>query len=285
MKLRCIRKSCKNTSKFQKDGFYFRKDDSKKIQRYRCKVCGARTSSAQTSRCYKQKKRTINPMIEKLLASKVTMNRIAVILKVNKNTVGKRLIFLGKNAIEYNEKERLKMNVEHIQFDDIITTEKTKLKPLSISFASDVKSRKILSAHVSRIPCGGTLAKLSKKKYGHRKNEHPKALRRMFKELKEVASPFSLIESDKHKFYPKYVKEFFPMARYKQHKGAKGAAKGQGELKKLKYDPLHSINHNAAMLRDGVSRLVRKTWCVTQKPERLLYHLNIYIKFHNSMLV
>jgi hypothetical protein len=42
----------------------------------------------------------------------------------------------------------------------------------------------------------------------------------------------------------------------------KARRQGNGELKKIGFDPLFSFNHTAAMLRDSVSRLVRQTSAV-----------------------
>ncbi|MGZ3809720.1 MAG: transposase, partial [Bacteriovorax sp.] len=60
---------------------------------------------------------------------------------------------------------------------------------------------------------------------------------------------------------------------------------GQGELKKVHYDPLFKINHTCAMLRYRINRLVRRTWCTTKKIEMLENHLQIYIAYHNKYLL
>ena len=80
------------------------------------------------------------------------------------------------------------------------------------------------------------------------------------------------------------VKMYFPKAKYDQFKGQKAAVAGQGELKKIKRDPLFYINHTFAMLRANINRLVRKTWCTTKKVSRLIDHLSIYSYVHNHKL-
>ncbi|MBD67124.1 MAG: hypothetical protein CME62_18130, partial [Halobacteriovoraceae bacterium] len=65
----------------------------------------------------------------------------------------------------------------------------------------------------------------------------------------------------------------------------RGCIAGQGELKKLRRDPLFALNHTCAMLRDNISRLVRKSWCVSQSIEKLQLHLDLYMKFHNTKLI
>jgi hypothetical protein len=46
-------------------------------------------------------------------------------------------------------------------------------------------------------------------------------------------------------------------------------------------NPLFAINHSLAMLRDGVSRLVRRTWGNAKLRERLALHLWIYAAWRN----
>ena len=287
MKLTCPEDSCQNQT-FYKDGHYFRKSDSKYIQRYRCKLCGRRTSSARTSPCFGQNKRTVNHLIEALFCSKVSNRRIAKILNIDKKTVHRKLIFLGLRARIFNQKflkNYYQDRAQSIQIDDLITKEKTKLKPLSISGAVDPQTRYILSLKVSQIPAFGHLAHLSRQKYGKRRSHHKIALEKMFEDIYQLVHQEAKILSDEHKYYPEFVKRFFPKAEHLQFKSIKSSVAGQGELKKSRRDPLFAINHSFAMLRDNINRLVRRSWCVTQSQEMLQLHLDIYIKFHNSKLV
>ena len=180
---------------------------------------------------------------------------------------------------------QLEKKVDHIQFDDLITTEKTKLKPVSVSVAVDASTRVILGARASQIPAFGHLAKLSKKKYGRRISRHKEGLTSLFKDLKLCTHPNTCFESDEHKLYPDFVQKYFPDSTHNRFKGGRGCVVGQGELKKLNSDPLFYINHTCAMLRDNLKRLTRRTWCVTQKLENLQKHLNIYIWYHNSVIL
>ena len=272
----------------RKDGCYFRKDDSRSILRFRCSLCGKRFSSATKTLEFRQRKRRINQPLFKLLSSGISLRRSALILSVHPKTVERKLKYLAQKArISHSEfLSRLQSSpVTHLQFDDLITSEHTKLKPLSVSIAVDKKRRFILGLEVSQIPAFGHLAALSKRKYGARKSHHKEALEKLFSGLPSFTIPNLKIESDEHKFYPEMVEKTFPEAEYRQFKGEKGSVAGQGELKKVYYDPLFSINHTCAMLRANVNRLIRKTWCTTKKRERLKDHLDIYVHFHNEFLL
>ncbi|HIC44550.1 MAG TPA: hypothetical protein EYO73_09805 [Sulfurimonas sp.] len=284
----CTKKSSENKFTIKKDGVYFRKSDSRMIQRFLCQICGKRFSNATFSPCYRQKKRRVNEILFKLLSSGVSMRRAALILNIHRTTVKRKLEFLAKRSKERHEKLLKTLEkgpVTHLQFDDLITIEHTKLKPLSVSIAVDAHRRIILGAEVSKIPAFGLLAEKSRQKYGRRPNHHAKGLSRLFNSLLRAVDKNALIKSDEHQRYPEFVKKFFPSAVYKRYKGARGAVVGQGELKKIKRDPLFMLNHTCAMFRANVNRPIRKTWCTTKDPGMLQKHLFIYMDFHNSILV
>jgi len=169
--------------------------------------------------------------------------------------------------------------------DDLITKENSKLKPLSVSVVVDEDRRTILALEVSQIPAFGHLADLAVKKYGRRKNLHPEGLRRIFETLKPTLSPEVIFKTDEHQRYPEFIQEYFPRARHLTFKSERGCIAGQGELKKVGFDPLFAVNHTCALLRANVNRLIRKTWCTTKDPARLKDHLEIFMSFYNARLL
>lgn len=287
MNLRCPNLNCWSFH-IIKDGYYFRKNDSRLVRRYKCKTCFKKFSKSTFELECHQKKRRVNSILFKLLASGMSMRRCGLILGIHQTTVKRKFICLAKKANIMQEqilKTYKKNPVIHLQFDDLITIEHTKLKPLSVSVAVEAKSRIILGAEVSKIPAFGHLAKISQAKYGRRENDHKKGLDRLFKDLINFVHPRALIESDEHKTYPGFVRKYFPKSTHERHKGGRGCVTGQGELKKQHFDPIFTLNHTYAMLRENINRLTRKTWCTTKDPSMLKKHLDIYIAFHNSVLV
>jgi hypothetical protein len=164
------------------------------------------------------------------------------------------------------------------------TFEHTKFKPLSIALAV-TPARQILVAEVAQMPAKGLLAAKSRKKYGFRKDERPAAMRKMFQALQPITRDDALLKSDQNPSYPFHVRRFFPEARHETTKGGRSCIVGQGELKKLGWDPIFSLNHTAAMLRANMNRLFRRTWCTTKTPQGLKDHLALYIQFHNQVLL
>ena len=270
------------------DGYYFRSNDSRKIKRLKCTYCSKRFSHATFSMAYHQKKRRLNLKVFNLLSSGVSMRRIGKILKIHRMIVKRKLVYLAQKAKlhQQNFLELLKINpINHIQFDDLITIEHTKLKPLTITIAIDASNRKILAGFVGAIPSFGLIAELSRKKYGKRKDEHNKTLKALFETLHPIAKENTLFETDEFTRYPFYIKKYFPEGNHIQYKSAKGSVAGQGELKKQAFDPIFQINHTLAMLRANISRLIRRTWNTTKCPQMLQNHIDVYIHFHNSIIL
>lgn len=270
----------------QKYGSYRRKSDSRVMQRYKCLVCDKTYSTAINDPAYNQKKRRINYPLKCAFASLMSMRRAAILFGVTRKTVARKLAFLGKCCTEENKRFLLHYteSVQTIQFDELQTIEHTKCKPLSVAVAVSAEDRKILGFSVSTMPATGHLSKLSRKKYGHRPDHRRRGLRELFSAIQPVVSSKTTFHSDQHPYYRSLVSRFFPESIYYQSKGCKSSVTGQGELKKTRRDPLFFINHTLAMLRANIHRLLRKTWCTTKDPVRLIDHLAIYISVHNSLL-
>lgn len=266
-------------------GHFRRKSDCRRIQRFKCVVCRKHFSVATFNLCYRQKKRQINPKVFQELTSGVSLRRAAKKLRVNRKTIARRLEFLGQLA----HAELQSTNHEHppasiIEFDDMETFEHTKCKPLSITLAVEHRTRRILGFEVSRMPAKGLLARIARKKYGSRRDERPAAREELFTRIQPLVAPAAVIKSDQNPHYVEDVKRHFPLANHERFKGQRGAIVGQGELKKIRFDPLFSLNHTCAMLRANINRLFRKTWCTTKLPRNLALHIAIYAIYHNKQL-
>jgi transposase-like protein len=287
MKKICPNSLCACPEFIIRDGSFWRKEDSKLIQRFRCKTCGTRFSSATFTATYRQKKRRVNSPLLKLLASGVSLRRSAFLLGVNRRTVERKLPFLANRCRRLNDHQlkRLKGRVHNIQIDDLITKENSKLKPLSVSLAVDEDRRLILGAEVSQIPAFGHLSKLAVKKYGPRKDEHFEGLTRLFQKISPIVSCEVQVKSDEHQRYPGFISAYLPKARHMTFPSERGCIVGQGELKKVSFDPLFIVNHTCAILRGNVNRLIRKTWCTTKETARLKDHLDLFIYFYNHHLL
>lgn len=270
-----------------KYGYFKRRSDSKRIQRYKCLHCGHSFSGATESDLFGQKKRRINYQVYYLLVSGVSQRRAARFLNVNKTTIVRKFRFMADKLVKLNTKPNFFLpneSVRQIQFDHMESFEHSKLKPLSILLIVDKPSRKILAADVCVSPAKGLLVKKSLKKYGKRKDQRTHRMHEIFKKIHKIYPNIEQIESDQSPLYKPVVKTYYPQISYKQYKGRRGCVTGRGELKSGGFDPLFSLNHTAASLRENVNRLFRKTWCTTKDKNELQRHIDLYIHYHNTKL-
>ncbi len=267
----------------RKYGRYYRTSDAQWITRYHCRACKKHFSSASFSSCYHQNKRRLNHQIQGSLCSLMSQRRIAIVLGISRTTVQRKLKFLALKAKSNHQRWLKGKQFEFIQFDDLETIEHTKCKPVTVCLCVN-KNRKIIGYGVAQIPAKGHLAEVSKQKYGKRANHSLQMRDQLFNQLKPYISEKALFSSDEHPHYKGVIRKHFPKSSHETFKGVRGCISGQGELKKIKFDPLFKINHTFAMLRANINRLIRKTWCTTKKIEALDDHIAIYVDFHNQRL-
>jgi hypothetical protein len=235
---------------------------------------------------YRERKSHIDQPLFRLLCSGVSQRACARVLQVRPDTIAKKIRRLAARARLDHEGDLKKTSpVSCAVFDEMETFEHSKCKPVSIAISVIDGDRKILAAIAAQMPAKGLLAGISRQKYGPRKDERPRALRMLMSRLKEVTISCPTLKSDECPRYPKYIAEAFEGFSHLRYKGRRGCVVGQGELKEGGFDPLFSLNHTCAMIRDGIKRLSRRTWCTTKKIECLQDLLDLFVWFHNQRLL
>lgn len=290
MNLGCPNPTCKVHQQplFQKkDGHYFRADDARFIQRFKCKICSKKYSSATFKLEYRQKKRRFNQYIRQDYTAGKSINRMALHLNLHPKTIERKLQYLAEKArrSQKNLLQKMQKNkIAEIQFDDLIASIHTKLKPVSISVVIDPEQRVILGARVAEIPAFGKIAEISKRKYGRRQNLHPKTLDRLLFDLRENIASDCVFKTDEHKRYSEIILKNYPQAKHLTFKGERATVAGFGEMKQRAFDPLFQINQTLAMFRANMNRLFRRSWNTSKKQNSLQEHLDIFIDYFNEVL-
>jgi transposase-like protein len=272
---------------WSRHGRFYRTSDSRWIFRWKCRGCGKTSSQATLHPCFRQLKRRVNYPLLGMLCSGVSLRRSARLLRVSRTTVDRKFRFLAEQCRKHQAaflKQFEENTFSEVVFDEMETFEHSKCKPVSIAIAVST-DRKILAYQTAKMPAKGPLAAIARKKYGFRKDERPVALKRMLENLLPVTQPNALMRSDQNPSYPRILRTVFPQATHETTKGGRGAITGQGELKKLLWDPIFCLNHTAAMLRANMNRLFRRTWCTTKAIARLNDHLALYVHYHNTILL
>ena len=265
-----------------RDGFFLRADDAKKIQRWQCKPCAKKFSSATFRPAYRQKARRINSTVRFGFSSNMCQRDIAELVGVNVKTVAARLIWQAKLSRAKNKRFihdyiAQRGPITCVQFDDLVTSEHTKCKPLTVPAAIIDGTRVPLVFDVASIPAFGHLAKVSRDRYGKRNDDSRPVREALFQQLKLILPPTVKFKTDGHDHYRAMIEKHFPEATHSIYKSERGCVVGQGELKKKRFDPLFSVNHTFATMRAKINRLNRRTWCTTKSPDRLSDHIDIFI--------
>lgn len=152
-----------------KAGRYHRFDDAQSIQRYRCPRCAKTYSSATFTPTYRQKRRRLNRLIEMDIASSTAQRRIAIKHGCDKKTVARKVVFLAQEARKKTAAWLASCEpFTDVQWDEMLSFEHTRLKPLSIAVMVCVRSRRILGYGIAPVPASGLIAKRSREKYGKR---------------------------------------------------------------------------------------------------------------------
>ena len=279
---------CQNTQSIKKRGFYYKRSTrSVKIQRYQCHNCQKSFSDQTGKLSYRDKKPHLNQAIYRIICSGVSQTRSAVILNTTRVTVASKICKLARFARRDHRRWQIQQTTaKEIQFDEMETFEHSKCKPISIALAVNKKDRAIIAAIPATMPAKGRLAKISRKKYGHRPDKRKFALRKLMEEIRLTYPHIeTCIRTDNKSAYKTYTKIFFPSVPHLPTKGKRGCVVGQGELKATSYDPIFNLNHNCAMFRDNLKTLTRKTWCTVKKTCRFFDLLDLYIHFHNQFIV
>lgn len=291
MELKCPTCHFKNTSdrnsskNIRKGGSYYRTSDRKRVQRYVCTRCNTHFSSSTLHDCYWQKKRHMNSKVARQLVAGVSLRESGRVLNLNRKTIARKLRFMADRA---REELRVHNNAHpkaiEIQFDDLETFVHTKCKPVSISLAVESRTRRILGFEIAPMPCNGRLAKKSLLKYGLRKDNRSEARDKLFESLKPLVHSCVEIKTDENPHYPPSIRKHFPGCNHIRIKGGRSCSTGQGELKKLAFDPIFSFNHTAATARYRMSRLIRKTWCTSKNMRGIEDHFALLAIFHNQKI-
>ena len=273
---------------YQRKGFYRRLCDGRLVQRFRCLVC-RRGFSLQTLRLdYRLHKPRLSAVLFAHLVSKVTHRQSARLLGCSRKTVLARLELLGRHARELHERllEQAPpglFGARAFQLDELETFEGSRrLSPLTVPVLIERSSLFVLHAQTAPLPARGGLRPKDRERKRERERVHGKrtsgsreAVSRCLEVLERQLGPETRarLETDLKASYASLAKRLF--AERVVH------LRSSSKLARTRSNPLFAINHTLAMLRDGLSRLVRRTWAGAKRRSALERHLWIWIVWRN----
>lgn len=269
-------------------GRYRRQCDGRLVQRFLCRECG-RTFSVQSFRLdYRMKKPALLLQLFPLFVSKVTHRQSARVLGCTRRTVARRLGLLGSHAEGFHRrmlerKRRQKDLSGTFQLDELETFEHSRrLAPVTLPLLIARRSYFILDLGTAALPCRGRLSPAYRRKreqreleIGVRKSGSREAVTACFETLARVYPPELpiRIQTDRKTDYAAILRQVF---------GSRVSHERHDSRRRRDYEnPLFPINHTLAMARDGISRLVRRTWAASKLRERLRLHAWIWAAWRN----
>ena len=269
-------------------GRFHRACDGRTVQRFLCLECH-RTFSTQTFRVdYRLKKPKLNLSLFGPFISKVTHRQAARVLGCSRRTVAHRLRLLGDHCRDFH-RWRLSQAAGRLgsskvfQLDELETFEHSRrLAPVTMPVLIERSSYFILDLKTAPLPCRGGLSKGDRlrkqereEKLGRRRSGSREAVEHCIDTLTKVMARSALVrmQTDHKVTYSPILRRRF---------GGRLALQRYSSREKRDYkNPLFPINHTLAMMRDGISRLVRRSWAASKLRERLEDHAWIWATWRN----
>jgi hypothetical protein len=274
--------------RFQRDGSFLRRCDGRRVPRFRCGRCARRFSLQSFRLDWRQRKPHVNVALFGCLISKVTHRQAARVLRIDRKTVHRRLRLWGPALRRFHAAQLVRARRRgglsgFFSFDELETFENDRrLQPLTVPVLIHRKTRFLVHLEVAPLPARGGLSPRDRERkerraaaFGRRVSGSAAAVERCLLALKDVHAPLAPVEliTDRKRSYPPLVRRMFP------HRAA-FVRESSGAVRNT-LNPLFAINHTLAMLRDQVSRLVRRNWGASKRADQLVHHLWIFAAWRN----
>lgn len=264
-------------------GRYFPQCRSHPVQRFRCRGC-RRTFSRQTFRAdRRQKKPHINAACLRLMVSCVGLRQAAQVLQVARRTIERRFVWLARHASDWHANRLDGSQLDGpFQLDELESFEANRYQPLTVPVLIDRSSLFIVATEVGTLRRKGTMTAMQRRRraqherrHGRRPSQSPRAVRAVLARLHQVVGPRQpiVLDSDRKPLYGRLGHTTFP-GRFVWNRHDAAARRDRG-------NPLFPINHTNARLRHFLSRLRRRTWCVSKRRNGLRAHLAIATLWSN----
>ena len=270
-------------------GSFLRKVDGRSVQRFQCHACGRRFSSQSFRLDYRLHRPRLTSLIFDLFVSKTTMRQMARIAGCKRKTVEHRLHLLAAHCREFHQ-QVLDRAVARggiqgsFQLDELETFETDRrLMPVTVPVLIERRSYYVLHVETAPLPARGRLSKAKRKLkeklekvLGKRRSGSRKAVESTLSVLRSVLpkDAYLDIQTDRKSSYKTLIWKLF-QGRLAAH--VRESSKRARDYSNV----LFPINHTLAMMRDGVSRLVRRSWAASKKRDRLELHLWIWLVYRN----
>ena len=269
-------------------GTFKRACDNRVVQHFHCRHCH-KTFSEQSFRLdYRLKRPGLHYVLMRDFVSKTSHRQSARTLGCARKTVHHRLQLIGTHCREFHELvlERARdAGVRGWRFllDELEThEERRRLQPVTVPVIVEHPSHFVVGTSVGTLPARGNLRPAERQRKAELELERGRRLNQSREAVREALQSLVLlqgggfptrVESDSKSSYPGLVRATLG--------GAASLRRHSSTARRDRANPLFPINHTLAMMRDGVSRLVRRNWGASKRRERRRDHLWIWIAWRN----
>lgn len=283
----CPRPDCASHSGspflYRRRGRYTRRCDTRQVERFLCLTC-SRGFSSQTFRLdYRLKRPDLLVPFYLDRVSKVTHRQSARNHRCSRTTEQRHFRLLAKHCTDFHaakleEVRKLGGLGESFSLDELESFERRRIRmPLTAPILAEKSSSFVVDIRVGTLASREKLgkAKTEEERRARRKSESRKVVKQALERLLDFApkdQPICLITDRKHS-YVSIVREVFGTRCEHVRVSSKQVRDTT--------NPLFLINHTEAMVRDNVSRLVRRNWAASKLLKWLLGHFAIWITYRN----
>lgn len=270
---------------FQSRGSYRRKCDGETVSRFSCNTCGRRFSRQSFRFNYRWWRPTAHIEVFRGFISKVTMRQIARNTGYSRDLVTRRMRALGQHCRRLHQaRTRGSGLVGVFQLDEGETFETDRLlKPVTVPVVVETSSLFVVYTGVGPLPARGRLDSFRRARkeahdavHGRRVSGSRQAVESALLALREAMSSSLplMIRTDRKTSYKPLVRRIFE-GRIGNH------LRISSKAPRNRKNPLFAVNHTLGMIRDGVSRMVRRSWAASKLRSRLEEHLWIWVCYRN----
>jgi transposase-like protein len=262
---------------FTRDGSYHPLGRAHPVPRFRCRVC-LRGFSRQSFRAdSRQKKPHLNAACLRLFTSCVGQRQAARVLQVARRTIERRFRWLAFHAEAFH-RNRLRgaQLTGPFQLDELESFEGNRYQPVTVPVLIDRRTFFIVATAVGPLRRKGRMTSVQRFRrrrheevHGRRPTHSARVVRDVLARLQPIVGPSRpfVLESDQKNLYGTLGRRMFGERLFWSAHSA-SARRDRG-------NPLFPINHTNARLRHFLSRLRRRTWCISKKRTDLQRHLAI----------
>jgi hypothetical protein len=222
------------------------------------------------------------------MISKVTMRQSARLRRHSRSTIAHRLRLIGRHCGDAHSSWLRHARIDdatkaRFQLDELETYETDRrLFPVTVPILIESRTYFVVDVRTAPLPARGSLSLALRRRkaalerrHGRRRSGSSRAVRESFAVLERLLPLGGTVRvrTDRKSTYPGIIRSVF---------GARARHDRRSSKSKRNYgNPLFPINHTLALVRDNVSRLVRRTWAAAKLRERLGLHLSMWIVWRN----